>query len=90
MEPIVVNLMEPLKPCPFCGGEAKSTIELCGAIDHWVLATVHCPRCHIKISKSSNYFVESNNNDVTFLDMLQLMADVIYKWNNRNETNKDK
>jgi Lar family restriction alleviation protein len=60
--------MAELKPCPFCGGEAKLTIRAFSRRD--VSCKVSCPRCQV-------YMVRIGNDADDSVEM------AIFAWNER-------
>lgn len=67
-----------LKPCPFCGGEAKikaTTKEITGFII-WC----ECSKCH---AKTSGYCPDINKEDSSLDSIEECKEYAVEKWNNR-------
>lgn len=68
-----------LKPCPFCGGEAKtrvSTIRQSFGSDYTEFR-IYCPKCHIE----KHWVVD---RDGTFEDAETAMCNAVKDWNTRD------
>ena len=71
--------MTELKPCPFCGGEAKETVDYvkCGGDELELRASVWCSACGV--SKSVR-FQALNQSFKTFVDIFEKVENM---WNKR-------
>lgn len=71
-----------LKPCPFCGGEAKTRVSIergdLGIASDWAKFKVCCPTCHIE-----QYAVVDCDSDFEDVEDALLMA--ACKWNTRSK-----
>lgn len=78
-----------LKPCPFCGGEAFTTIR---RGEQYKALFVECYYCGvlmpIREDKSFSYLRNKDNRDKTTLDILSstFKREIEEKWNVREET----
>ena len=67
-----------LKPCPFCGGEAKLITSITVGAHAKPIARVYCTDCKISLS----WFCD-NNNDGMFIE------EAVNAWNKRaNQTDE--
>lgn len=82
--------MEKLKPCPFCGGDAKFETISKNSTSYSVGYSfiIQCQECKMKFPKGYNIsFSLSNNGEVKFMDDERFKA--IRDWNKRDkEDNK--
>ena len=63
-----------LKPCPFCGGEPKTTVE--SKANTIITVSICCKKCHAEIHDSAI--------DLCDLDTMQrAINNVIEAWNKR-------
>lgn len=65
---------EKLKPCPFCGGNAKIETYVTTTIPHQPIAKIICVKCRA----STGRIIDVNNNG-RFID------DVRERWNRRTD-----
>lgn len=70
----IVDLMEPLKRCPFCGNVPETLIAPNG-YDHDLKILINCKVC--------NYGLTKIIARTSFKDVLSAMAEMRYKWDKR-------
>ena len=71
-----IQMSEELKPCPFCGGEPKTTVE--SKANTIITVSICCKKCHAEIHDSVI--------DLCDLDTMQrAINNVIGAWNRRIE-----
>ena len=70
-----------LKPCPFCGGEAKTRVTILrgnlGNSSDYAKFKVYCSTCHIE----QNCVIDCDSN---FKDVEDALLVAICKWNTRD------
>lgn len=74
-----------LKPCPFCGGEARFRIISSGyASDGKTITfTAECPKCRISRGMGNN--IIKYDKDLNVLYARDERQNVIEEWNERNQ-----
>ena len=76
--------MTELKPCPFCGGEAKATC-MSTVNEHEMLSKIFkikCTKCEIEYAKPFRIYARINNDGICTFDKSEKDA-VIEAWNRR-------
>ena len=68
--------MDELKPCPFCGGEAKMRTSISSSIPKRSIVFCYCEKCG-----ASGKLIEDSKCDGTFI------KEAIEAWNRRVEQN---
>ena len=78
-----------LKPCPFCGGEARFRILSNGYAgdDKNITFTAECPKC--RISKGLGKNIVKYDEDLNILYAIDERPNVIEEWNKRIEDKDD-
>lgn len=75
-----------LKPCPFCGGEAKFMVELSNEgemyKDHWWVFRIYCPECKLASLKTYKVGAELNQFGKFKIDIDE-RNEAIEAWNRR-------
>lgn len=83
--------MTELKPCPFCGGEAKYLIKRYSEIRTargWDFG-IHCTKCDVRTPKG-NYKLEVNLSDDGQISLIEdERGEAIEAWNRRAPLDKD-
>ena len=71
--------MEELKPCQFCGGEAKTSVDYdqAGGNTLVISAYVRCMKCGVSKRRSMNIL------NKTFEEVVKLFAQTEFMWNSR-------
>ncbi len=68
-----------LKPCPFCGRDAITMIEVFRVnIDDCIKFSAYCPACHV--GQNSNIVTSA-----TFEEAMTAMQKAVEAWNRRTE-----
>lgn len=68
-----------LKPCPFCGSEADTEIDLGGGTMH-----IYCTGCQVEMSKDMEG-IASSGSFSTFPTMAGAIDELVEAWNRRME-----
>ena len=72
--------MYKLKPCPFCGSEAKTNVHYwkCGGNNELgLVAEVKCDNCDV------SQFADFEGNNKSFNEYITAFNTVVEKWNTR-------
>lgn len=79
-------MSEELKPCPFCGGEAK--IKAVNQKSYGLTIWCQCKKCGVK---TEEYCPITNNEDTTLDSIEKCKNTVLEQWNRRvNDENTDR